>query len=163
MYDFKKNIIIIFLFFILTNSSVQSEVINKIDIKGNERISKETIIIFGDIVIGKNYESPDVNSLIKKLYETSFFSDISVELKNNKLNIVVKENPIVNSINFNGEKAKKYIEKIKEVIQLKEKSSFLESNIKNDINIIQSFYKNSGYYFIEIEAEVEKLERNTKT
>ena len=160
MYDFKKNIIIIFLFFILTNSSVQSEVINKIDIKGNERISKETIIIFGDIVIGKNYESPDVNSLIKKLYETSFFSDISVELKNNKLNIVVKENPIVNSIIFNGEKAKKYIEKIKEVIQLKEKSSFLESNIKNDINIIKSFYKNSGYYFIEIEAEVEKLERN---
>ena len=160
MYEFKKNIIIIFLFFILTNSSVQSEVINKIDIKGNERISKETIVIFGDIVIGKNYESPDVNSLIKKLYETSFFSDISVELKNNKLNIVVKENPIVNSIIFNGEKAKKHTSKIKELIQLKEKSSFLESYIKNDINIIKSFYKNSGYYFIEIDAEVEKLERN---
>ena len=126
MYEFKKNIIIIFLFFILTNSSVQSEVINKIDIKGNERISKETIVIFGDIVIGKNYESPDINSLIKKLYETSFFSDISVELKNNKLNIVVKENPIVNSIIFNGEKAKKHTDKIKELIQLKEKGSFLK-------------------------------------
>ena len=50
----------------------------------------------------------DISLLIKKLYETSFFSNISVELINNKLTIVVKENPIVNSIIFIGEKAKKY-------------------------------------------------------
>ena len=77
-----------------------SEVVNKIDVQGNERVSKETIIIFGDIAIGKNYEQPDVSLLIKKLYETSFFSNISVKLENNKLTIVVKENPIVNSIIF---------------------------------------------------------------
>ena len=37
--------------------------------------------------------------LIKKLYETTFFSDISIiELKDNKLIITVEENPIINSI-----------------------------------------------------------------
>ena len=57
----------------------------------------------------------DINLyLIKKLYETKFFSDISIEIENNKLKIFVKENPIVNTIIFKGEKAKKYIEKIKE-------------------------------------------------
>ena len=99
-----------------------SEVVNKVDVQGNERISLETIIIFGDITIGKNYERSDVSLLIKKLYETNFFSNISVELINNKLNIVVKENPIVDSIIFKGEKADKYKEKISEMLLVQRKN-----------------------------------------
>ena len=38
-------------------------------------------MVFGDIAIGKDYEKSDVNSLIKKLYNTTFFSNISVDLK----------------------------------------------------------------------------------
>ena len=48
-------------------------------------------MVFGDVSIGKNYERSDVNLLIKKLYESNFFSNISVKLKNNKLSIVVKK------------------------------------------------------------------------
>ena len=66
--------------------------------------------------------------MIKKLYETKFFfQNISAEIKNNKLTIVVKENPIINSIVFNGEKTKKFKEKIKELLSLREKSSFIKS------------------------------------
>ena len=50
MPDYKKIFVVIILFFNLINSNVYAEVINKIEIKGNERISKETIAIFGDIV-----------------------------------------------------------------------------------------------------------------
>ena len=103
----KKIFIFITLFLFFFNTNSYSEVINKIDVIGNERISLETIVVFGDISIGKDYDTSDVNLLIKKLYETTFFSNISIEIKNNKLIIVVKENPIINSIIFNGEKAKK--------------------------------------------------------
>jgi outer membrane protein assembly factor BamA len=48
-------------------------VVKKIEIKVNERISAETITIFGDMSVGKNYEISDINSLIKKLYDTTFF------------------------------------------------------------------------------------------
>ena len=68
--------------------------VKKVEIKGNERISLETIVIFGDIAIDKDYESSDINLLIKKLYETTFFSNISVELENNKLTIIVEENTV---------------------------------------------------------------------
>ena len=68
---------------------------NKVEVEGNNRISSETIIIFGDVVVGNNYEQSDISLLIKKLYETNFFSNISAELINNKLTIVVKENAIV--------------------------------------------------------------------
>ena len=124
MANFKKIIAFHILFFIFYNVYSYSEVVNKVDVQGNDRITSETIMIFGDIVIGNNYEESDVSLLVKKLYETRFFSNISVELANNKLTIVVEENPIVYSIIFKGEKAKKHVEKIKEFLLVREKSSY---------------------------------------
>ena len=160
MLNFKKIFIFLILFFIFFYNTSNSEVIKRVEVKGNERISAETIIVFGDIEIGKNYESSDVNLLIKKLYETTFFSNISVVLENNKLSIVVTENSFINSIIFNGEKAKKYTEKIRELLTLREKSSFIENNIKKDINIIKAFYRSLGFYFVKIDVEIEKLKQN---
>ena len=160
MANFKKIIAFHILFFIFYNVYSYSEVVNKVDVQGNDRISSETIMIFGDIVIGNNYEESDVSLLIKKLYETRFFSNISAELANNKLTIVVEENPIVYSIIFKGEKAKKHVEKIKEFLLVREKSSYVSNNIKHDINQIKSFYRARGYYFVKIDAEIEKLEKN---
>jgi len=160
MPNFIKIFIHIALFFTLINSNSYSEVVNKVEVKGNERISSETVKVFGDITIGKNYESNDVNDLIKKLYETTFFSDISVNLENNTLSITLKENPIINSIVFDGEKAKKYTEKIIEITSLREKGSFIENNVQNDINLIMSFYRALGYYFVKIDADIEKLKKN---
>jgi len=137
-----------------------SEVVNKVEVKGNERIASETILVFGDIAIGKDYGSDDVSTLIKKLYDTNFFSNISVELINNKLSITVKENPIINSIIFKGEKADKYKEQITELLTLREKSSFVTNNVKSDVNQIKSFYRMLGFYFVKIDAEIEKLIKN---
>lgn len=77
----KKKYILLTLFFVFFSFNSYAEVVKKVEAKGNERIALETIVVFGDIVIGKNYEEIDLSLLIKKLYETSFFSNISVELK----------------------------------------------------------------------------------
>ncbi len=55
--------ITLFLFFFNTNS--YSEIINKIEVVGNERISTETIAIFGDVSLGKDYDASDVNFLLQ--------------------------------------------------------------------------------------------------
>ena len=143
-----------------SNTNSLAEVINKVEVKGNERISKETIVIYGDIAIGKDYTQTDIGLLIKKLYDTTFFSNIKVELANNKLTLIVKENPIVNTITYNGEKAKKYIEKINDLLLVKEKASFVSNNIKHDVNLIKSFYRELGFYFVKIDSEIQNLEKN---
>ena len=151
---------VLFFFILFVNGNSFSEVVKKVEIKGNVRISQETIIVFGDISVGKDYNISDVNSLIKKLYDTSFFSDISVSIKNNTLNIVLKENPIIKSIIFDGEKAKKYIEKIRELLSLTENGPFVENYIKKDINLIKEFYRSLGFYFVKIDVEIATLEKN---
>ena len=82
MENFKKIFFVFILFFLAFSAKSYAEIVNKVEVKGNDRITLETIVIFGDITIGKNYESSDINLLIKKLYETNFFSNISVELQN---------------------------------------------------------------------------------
>ena len=160
MKNFKKIFVSIVLLLSFLNANSYSEVVKKIEIIGNERISNETIAIFGDVAIGKNYEISDVNSLIKKLYETTFFSDISVEINNNKLTIIVKENPIIKSIIFDGEKANKHKERIRDLLILKEKGAFIKNYIKNDINQLKAFYRSLGFYFVKIDTEIEKLKKN---
>ena len=160
MENIKKLFVVILIFFNFTIVSSFAEVINKIDVKGNKRISAETIIVFGDISKGKDYKASDINILIKKLYDTSFFSNISVNLKDGTLNILVEENPLINSIVFDGEKADKYKEAIIELLTLREKTSFLKSNVKADINLIKEFYRQLGYYFVNIDLDVEELTKN---
>ena len=47
MENIKKLFVVILIFFNFTIVSSFAEVINKIDVKGNKRISAETIIVFG--------------------------------------------------------------------------------------------------------------------
>ena len=160
MANYKKILVGFILFFLAFSVKSYSEVVNKVEVKGNQRITLETIIIFGDIKTGENYDEIDISLLIKKLYETNFFSNISAELINNQLIINVEENPIINSIVFKGEKANKYMEGINRVITLKEKTSFLRNIVKSDINKIREFYRYLGFYFVKIDLEIEKLNKN---
>mgnify|MGYP001292518484 FL=1 len=160
MANYKKILVGFILFFLAFSVKSYSEVVNKVEVKGNQRITLETIIIFGDIKTGENYDESDISLLIKKLYETNFFSNISAELINNQLIINVEENPIINSIVFKGEKANKYTEEINRIITLKEKTSFLRNIVKSDINKIREFYRYLGFYFVKIDLEIEKLNKN---
>ena len=157
---FIKIFFVFSLFFLSLSFKSSAEVVNKVEIQGNERITKETIIIYGDIKIGSDYETSDLNLLIKKLYETTFFSNISAELDNGLLNIQVEENPIVNSITFEGEKTKKFKEALTKLLLIREKGSFIKGYVKSDINLIKEFYRQQGFYFIKIDLQVENLESN---
>ena len=144
--------------FFISNSF--SEMVNKVKVVGNDRISLESILVFGDIKMGDDYNAEDVNLLIKKLYETNFFSNIQVKIAEGELVINVTENPIVNSIVFEGEKADKYIEALTPMLSLREKTSFVGTFVKSDINIVKEFYRHLGFYFSKIDLNVEELNNN---
>jgi len=129
-----------------------AEIVTKFKVVGNFRVTPETIAVFGDIKINEDYNAQKINELIKKLYDTDFFSYLEINLNNGVLEISVKENPIIQNLIFNGIKAKKHREAILEIIALKEKTSFVENKLNKDIQKIKNAYKNLGYYFVKVEA-----------
>ena len=137
-----------------------AENLSKVKIEGNKRISNETIKVYGDIVVGKNYTEEDLNSSLKKLYETEFFEKIELNLKNEVLFINVKEHPIINQLIISGEKSKKYKDEIKKIIKLKQKSSYIKSFLTDDVNTIKSLYSSLGYNFVEVVTKLNKINEN---
>ena len=85
-----------------------------------KRVSNETIKIYGDIDLNKDYSEKDLNVITNNLYETNFFEDIKIDLNNNVLKISLKEYPTINQLLISGEKSKRYKDQIKKIIQLKE-------------------------------------------
>ena len=98
-----KKYILSIIFFISIFSNLNSEIVEKISINGNNRISEETIKVYGDIEIKKNYSEKDLNKIINNLY-ARIFEDVKVKLSNNVLSIDVKEYPFINQIIITGEK-----------------------------------------------------------
>ena len=150
----------IVLIFFFTIKISYSETINKIEIVGNERISDQTILMFSKIKIGDNLEKDEINNLLKSLYDTNFFKDIEVSLKNNQLLINVIENPIIENIKINGVKSKTLEEKIFSDIELKSRSSYSKILLKKSMDQMYLSLKDSGYYFSNINIDLIELNNN---
>ena len=158
---FKNRIGLLFfciLTIIFTNKPVFSEIIKEIEINGNERVSSETIIMFSKISINDDLKPADINNIIKNLYQSNFFNDVSVTLENNKLIIAVDELPIIENINFNGIKSKTLLENLTSDLNLISRSSYNEIILKKDRDKILNSLKNLGYYFSEVEIIKTDLE-----
>ena len=127
-----KRLLTIIFVLVFNFSFLNAEVIKDTIIKGNKRISDETILLYGDIKLGKNYSEADINNIIKNLYSTNFFEDIQISLNKNILSLTLKEYPVLNQLIIVGENNKRFKDQIKKIMQLKEKRSFIKS--ENYIN-----------------------------
>ena len=64
-----------------------SEIINDIKITGNKRITKETIVVIGQINFGDDYRDNELNDLTRRLYNSKFFKDISITFRHLTLTV----------------------------------------------------------------------------
>ncbi|WP_440907813.1 outer membrane protein assembly factor BamA [Candidatus Pelagibacter sp.] len=151
--------LILFIYFFLINSAY-SEVLKSIQINGNDRISNKTIEMFGNIEVGDNVNSVDLNDILKKIYETNFFENVSVNLDKNILTINVIEYPIIQNINYNGIKANKIKDVVFNNLKLKPRSSFVKIFLQNDKKKIENSLKELGYYFSKVDVDLINLEDN---
>ena len=145
----------LFIFFFYFTFIVNAEILENIEITGNKRISKETIMVLGDISPNKDFNKDDLNKSFKNLYETNFFQDIKFNTENNVLYISVVENPIIEEIVFNGIKKSSLVDLLYESMKLKNRNSYTEIYLKDDLELIESILKQNGYYFAKIETLLE--------
>ena len=145
------------LFFILFSISY-AEIVKGVKIFGNDRISDETVKVYGAIKEGKSeYTKQDLDNILKKIYETNFFKNVSVEIKNQILVINLEEYSVINQLVFLGEQSNRIKDQIREFIKSKEKGSYIKNNIQEDINIIKTLYASIGYNFAKVEAKIKKI------
>ncbi len=152
--------IIFFLTFIFFSNYAFSNILEKIKVVGNDRISDETIKLFMNININDEIDNNKMNDILKNLYETNFFKDISINFNNQTLIINVVENPIIENIYYTGIKSNKILDIIKDGSSIRSRSSYNESLIKKEKLKIENILKALGYYKSELEILIEENENN---
>ncbi|WP_415324188.1 outer membrane protein assembly factor BamA [Candidatus Pelagibacter sp. Uisw_127] len=153
-------LLIILCSFSLHISAVYSKNYNKIKIDGNLRISDETIIVFSELPDKKFLDENSLNLILKRLFNTGFFKDISIKIETDVLKIDVIENPIIQSVLFEGLKSKTLIGELSDTLTLKDRSSFNIAKVRNDEIRMVNLLKDKGYYFPKIITTVTDLKKN---
>ena len=153
--------LISFLFFSFFNINLLSaNIINEIQINGNNRISDETIELFTNISLNDKLDKDILNEILKNLYETNFFEDVKVSFKDNILLITVVENPIIENIEYKGIKANKILDALKQDALIKPRSPYNEIIVKKEKLRLQNILKEIGYYESNLEIYSKKQSNN---
>ena len=155
----QKFLIIILFLCTITISFAEENLIKKIDINGNQRIDEETIISYSNIKLDEIYSEEKGNEILKSLFNTELFSNIEIKYNDNQLSISVVENPTINLIKFKGNSKVKDEDLLLE-IQLKERSVYSRSKVKNDIERILTLYQRNGRLSTEVIPKIEPLDTN---
>ena len=157
----KKFILISFVIIFNVFSQLNAQIINDIVIKNNNRITLGTIKTYGNIELGKSYSNEDLNKILKNLYNTKFFKDVSLKIEGEILIIDVLENKLVQAIIIEGIKAKRINKAILESLILKEKAPYVDSDVSKDLNNIKRSLISQGYYFSNVVSSIKSNNNNT--
>ncbi len=154
----KFTLLLLFVFFHFNTSF--ANIVKKIEIKGNERVSSQTIQLFSKVSLNDEISKENLNDILKNLYDTNFFKDVSLSFNNNILLIKVLENPIIENINYEGSKSYKIIDSLKENTLIKSRTSFNEILLKEEKLRLNNVLNEMGYYNANLEIYVDEKENN---
>ena len=154
---FLSNILTVFL---LLSSTVFADEKSNYEILGNKRISDQTILSIIEFKKNKNYKIDDLNNFQKKLYNTNYFSKVSIKINKNKISIVVEENPIIDFFYINGVVNNKREEFFYENLSLGQNKIFSEALLKKDIETIKANYQDAGFFDVSVDTSISKISGN---
>ena len=148
----------ILLIIIILTKSANAQNVENIEIIGNKRISDETVLVLGNINLNNFFDDQNLDKILKNLYSSNFFADVRLSFDNNTLKIELIENPIIENIEFTGFKNTDFINELSQRISLKERMSFTQNQLNQDLILIQNILKSSGYYFANTTSSLIKDE-----
>ena len=106
------------------------ETIQSIQIEGTQRIEPTTVRSYLGVSPGDVMSERNLDKALKSLFATGLFADVSVQRRGQgQLLVEVKENPIVNQIDFEGNDKIKDEELLAE-IQLRPREVFTETKAR---------------------------------
>lgn len=157
---FLITLVAFFTFFSISYSAIaREEVITRIQVENNQRVEEATVLSYLEIKEGERFDKSKINKSIKKMFATGLFSDISTRLDGGTLIVTVQENPIINTVSFEGNK-KINEETLKSETSLAPRSVYTRAKVKNDVKRIQDIYRKSGRFSVSVSPKAVTLDNN---
>jgi len=138
-------------------AQVQSGVVQRVVVQGNERIEAGTVLSYLPIQPGDTVDSARIDVALKTLFRTDLFADVKIDLQQNgDLVVRVVENPIINRVIFEGNKGVKE-EKIREEVTIRPRGIFTRAKVQSDVQRIIELYRRSGRIGVTVTPKIVEL------
>lgn len=135
------------------------DVITQVNVVGSQRIEPDTVRSYIKLRPGDLYTAEAGDQIIKDLFATELFADVTVREANGVVTIEIKENPVVNRIIFEGNKRLKD-DKIFKEIRLAPRQIFTRSKVRADVARIIELYRRQGRYAATVDPQMVVLDQN---
>lgn len=140
-------------------AGAEGQVIRRIEVKGNQRIERDTVLSYMTLKEGDKYNTALIDESLKALFATGLFADITIRPDGPILVINVVENPIINRVAYEGNKAIDKDAMDKEV-QLKPRVIYTRAKVQADVARIIELYRRGGRFAATVEPKVIQLPQN---
>jgi outer membrane protein insertion porin family len=136
-----------------------AETITQINVIGSQRIEPDTVRSYIKPRPGDPYTAEVGDQIIKDLFATELFADVTVRQAGGVVTIEIRENPVVNRIIFEGNKRLKE-DKILKEIRLAPRQIFTRSKVRADVARIIELYRRQGRYAATVDPQMVTLDQN---
>ena len=140
---FLNSLVILFLF--CSNYLFAQFKINEIIVSGNNEISSETIIAISGLSKSNNLSANAINESFRRLSDSGLFENVELNPVGSRLIISVIENPLINKVDFEGNRIFKDSFSIS-IISSKARSPFSTGIIDEDVRKLLQIYREKGRF-----------------
>lgn len=133
--------------------------VNRILVRGNQRIDQTTILSYLPIQPGDVVDATTLDVAVRTLSRTNLFADVQLGVQNGDLIVEIVENPIINQVVFEGNKALNE-EKLTEEVTLKPRGIYTRARVQEDVGSLIELYRLSGRISATVTPKIVQLEQN---
>lgn len=136
--------------------------VQDIEVQGLQRITAGTVFTYLPVKVGDAFDEARSAEIVRALYRTGFFSDVSLDRREGVLVVTVVERPAISDIRISGNtdiKTDQLLESLASV-NIARGRVFDPSVLERMENELRQQYFARGKYNVRIDTRVEDLERN---
>lgn len=134
--------------------------VNRIVVRGNQRIDQTTVLSYLPIQPGDTIDAVTIDVAVRTLSRTGLFADVQIGLQaNGDLIVEIAENPIINQVTFEGNKALAE-KKLRDEVTIKPRGIYTRARVQEDVGKIVELYRLSGRISATVTPKLVQLDQN---
>ena len=138
----------------------QQVLVNRILVRGNQRIDQTTILSYLPIQAGDMVDAAVLDVAVRTLTRTQLFANVQLGVQpNGDLVVEIVENPIINQVVFEGNSALGET-KLREEVTLAPRGIYTRARVQEDVGKIVELYRLSGRISATVTPKLIQLEQN---
>ena len=137
----------------------QTITINRIIVQGAQRIDQTTVLSYLPIRPGDAVDASVLDVAVRTLSRTGLFADVQLGVQNGDLIVQIKENPIINQVVFEGNKALSQ-DKLTKEVTLAPRGIYTRAKVQEDVGSIVELYRLQGRISATVTPKLVQLDQN---